>query len=540
MRKNFLALALFVFAIAGFLALAATSPSFAASQANKAGVSFSLSGQYVGKLLWAQNQAQVFSNSSKSATRNTFQTLLQRVRLNSKISYDKLSHGMPLAMLAVQVDLTNAYNGVTNGLGSNGWYALGGTPAPLGFDHDFNTFGLRLAYLRVITPIGAIMVGRMPVKFGLGIAVNTDADGLGDFMPIGNIGIFAGVLFGSEVSTYNAPQGKSKGGNNVYNVGIYPPTGEGYTHMQVGTIPVIEVMTLKPINNISYSAWLSEAHLNQFKAQLSYITKISGVKVYSPTSTISSYYPTANITFGGLSATYSKAGTKLAGEVDYFQGRIIASNQAIDTGLPLSRFLPVSPSGSDQYDAVNAYDLYLTGSKMLSTPVFPVSVGFKFGIGAPIAIGHYNFTYYSQIQHTRTLFGNVIGSNWQAIQIKAPGESYIYGPPLGTNLANKYGIMADAQEFLPSGNTLQESLIYAAWLQDSLNGAQEFGGKAIGTEFDINFTHHFTKTLAWQAWGGYVWTGNGVESETSTSAKPFAGAEHKDITALGSAFIWNF
>ncbi len=567
-------------AIVGFLTLMMAVPSFAASQSAKKGVSFSLSGQYAVKALWAQNQAQVFSTSSQYASRNTFQTFLQRVRLNSTISYDELAHGMPLAELFVQLDLTNSYNGVTNGYGTNGWTALGGTPAPIGFNHDFNTFGLRQAYLRVITPIGAIMVGRMPVKFGLGIAVNTNADGLGDFLPLGNIGVFAGTLFGSEVSAYN-------NGNNVYNAGIHPPTGIGYTHMQVGTIPTIEVMTLRPINDISYSAWLTEAHLNQFGTSLhEVVTLAGGGTAYSPATTVTSLEPTANITFGGLSVKYSKAGTKLAGEFDYFRGRIIASSTAINNYpsnlVPYSNpigsgtinagyYVPVQPTGTNTYNDISSYDLYLTGSTMLPTST-PVSVGLKFGAGAPISAGHYNFTYYSQVQSTRTLFGNVIDSNWQAIQMNAPGNAFIYGPPLGTNLANKYGVMVYAKEFLASGNTLQESFVHAAWLKDSINGSPMFGGSNIGTEFDLNFTHHFTKTLMFQAWGGYVWTGRGVESAStpaptycgtaptgpsciiditspkgtyaagyySPTPRSFAKATHKDIIALGSAIVWNF
>jgi hypothetical protein len=70
---------------------------------------------------------------------------------------------------------------------------------------------------------------------------------------------------------------------------------------------------------------------------------------------------------------------------------------------------------------------------------------------------------------------------------------------------------------------------------------QMFGGSNIGNEFDLDFTHHFTKTLAWQAWGGYVWTGSGVDSysATSTGGVP-STATHKDITALGTAVIFNF
>ena len=573
MRSKSISSAAFIVALAGFLAMTLSmmaTPSFAASQANKAGVSFSLNGQYLAIGEWAQNQAQAFENNV-SPNKNTYEAFLQRLRLNSTVSYDKLAHGMPLAMLAVQMDLTNSYNGITDGYGTNGYYMLGGTPAPTGFNNDFNTFGLRQAYIRLITPIGAIMFGRMPVKFGLGVAVNTNADGLGDFIPLGNIGIFAGTLFGSEVSAYDTTAPCATPANPTTDCalpgtteGYYPPATEGYTHIQMGTIPTIEVMTLKPVDNVSYSAWLTEAHLNQFEAGLSTSTTAytggSASGTYSATSSISSVAPTANITFGGVSVKYSNAGTKFGLEADYFRGRIIASNQAIgmigaygSTNLAQldedfllggqQGVLPVVPNGNNQYNGVNSYDLYLTGSTMLHTAT-PMSVGLKFGVGAPIASGDYNFTYYSTVQNTKTLFGDVIGSSWQPIQFTAPGNSYIYGgaagESVGPNLADKYVIMVDAREYLPSSNTLKESLIHAAWLHDTISGQQVFGGSDIGTEFDLNFTHHFTKTLAWQAWGSYVWTGSGVESETNTGSNPFAGAETKDITALGSDISWNF
>jgi len=280
MRNKSILSAAFIVALVGFLAITMmATPSFAASQANKAGVSFSLNGQYLAIGEWAQNQAQAFV-ANKSPNKNTYQAFLQRLRLNSTVSYDKLAHGMPLAMLAVQMDLTNSYNGITDGYGTNGYYMLGGTPAPTGFNNDFNTFGLRQAYIRLITPIGAIMFGRMPVKFGLGVAVNTNADGLGDFIPLGNIGIFAGTLFGSEVSAYDTvgPCGNSTTSPTTdcalpgTTEGYYPPATEGYTHIQMGTIPTIEVMTMKPVNGVSYSAWLTEAHLNQFEAGLSSVS----------------------------------------------------------------------------------------------------------------------------------------------------------------------------------------------------------------------------------------------------------------------------
>jgi hypothetical protein len=445
----------------------------------------------------------------------------------------------------------------------------------------------------------------MPVKFGLGVAVNTNADGLGDFLPLGNIGVFAGTLFGSEVSAYatNACAFNSNLQQNTSSncalpgttEGYYPPAVAGYTHIQMGTIPTIEVMTMKPINNASYSAWLTEAHLNQFEAGLSSATTAytggSASGTYSANANINSVYPTANITFGGASVNYSNEGTKFAGEFDYFRGHIISSSQAFGyVGMPiymdtpgdlpgtiyfangysatptynLNDFLPVPVSGNNQYDGISSYDLYLTGSQLLNTST-PMSLGFKFGIGAPIAQGDYNFTYYSTIQNTKTLFGDVIGSSWQPIQFNAPGLSYIYGgaagEAVGPNLSNKYAIMVDAKEFLPSNNTLKESLIHAAWLQTQIGSTQEFGGSNIGTELDINFTHHFTKTLAWQAWVSYVWTGSGVESASYTTTpyysspttqnsttllgyqttdNGFANSQTKNITALGTDISWNF
>jgi hypothetical protein len=555
MKKKFSMLAVFTVAIAGFLSLTMFSTtSFAASQAAKSGISVSLSGQYIGKGVWSMNQVNDFSSAPGAATNNSYEAFVQRLRINSALKYDTLAHGMPLAAIFVQMDLTNGYNGVSNGYGTNGWSVLGSTPAPIGFNHDLNTFGLRQAYIRFITPIGAIMFGRMPVKFGMGVAVNTNADGVGDFIPIGNVGVFVGNLFGSEVNSYSNSTTPLTAG------GILPPTSDAYSHIQMGIIPTIEVMSMKPMDNVSWSAWLTEAHLNQFEAVLNTGAETDGYGTIPPTTTggtISTNYPTANITFAGLSATYAANGTKIAGEFDYFLGKIVASNGSISGGYyPYT--LPVMPNPGSTNDDVNSYDIYLTASQMLQTAI-PLSIGLKFGDGAPISAGHYNFTYYSQIQNTRTLFGDVIGNNWQSIQFSAPGLQYIYGSggagqslfAVGSNLANKYVIMVDAKEFLPGSNMLKESLIYARWAKDSINGNPVFGGKSIGTEFDLNFTHHFSKTLAWQAWGGYVWTGSGVESMPTNSAYKsaanplgftgsFSGAVKKNIGVLGTDVIWNF
>ena len=586
MKKRFSLPALAVaVAIAGFLSLTTAPKSFAASQANKAGVSFSLSGQYIGKALYGQNESEMFADSVGSykytdvslgagptkqssfnpPTQNTFDVFLQRLRLNASISYDKLAHGMPLAAIFTQFDLTNAYNGVTNGYGTNGWDALGATTVPTGFNHDFNTFGLRQAYIRFITPIGAVMFGRMPVKFGLGIAVNTNADGIGDFIPLGNTGIFVGSLFGNETTAYNNDIGP------ITDIGTTPPAVYGYSHIQSGTIPTIEVMSLKPMNNVSWSVWLTEAHLNQFGAELTQI--ISGA--YYATPTLNSKSASANITYGGLSATYAAKGAKLAGEFDYFRGDIMNSPYDITGVAPTNLnnsgdLVDYAPNGAYPYYLFNntttgdrtkieSYDIYLTGSQLLNTST-PTTLGFKFGIGSPISNDHLDMTYYSMLQNTRTIFGDVIGNDWQPIEFSAPGLNYMYqglGEAMGANLANRYVIMVDATEHLASGNSLQESLIHAAWLKTSINGQQVFGGSDIGTEFDLNFTHHFTKTLSWQAWGAYVWTGSGVDSTSSsgsvTSSTNSSGTTvysgtfsspsnptHKDIFALGSAVIWNF
>ncbi|RZV39737.1 MAG: hypothetical protein EVJ48_03360 [Candidatus Acidulodesulfobacterium acidiphilum] len=574
MKKRFSLPALAVaVAIAGFLSLTMAPKSFAAAQAAKKGVSFSLSGQFIGRAFWAQNQAEDFNNSAGYPTRNTFQNFTQRLRLNANISYGNAGGGMPLVSVPVQFDMTNDYNPTglaPNGYGTNGWDTLGYTPAPLGFNHDFATFGLRQAYLRLVTPIGMWMFGRMPVKFGMGVAVNTNADGLGDFLPVkqADLGVFLGVLFGNETTAYADYTLNSNGTTtpSPASAVVYPVPNPYYTHIQMGTIPTLELMTLKPINHTSYSLWLTEAHLNQFGAYPGAVINPATGLAEANIPQASIYNPTANITFGGISVKYSNAGTNLSGEFDYFRGRIIASNEAISnypnpnpnyvSGEPTTYpqdfgyFLPVAPSGSNQYDSVNSYDLYLTGSQLLNTSI-PVTVGAKFGIGAPISAGHYNFTYYSQIQNTRTLFGDVIGSNWQTIIFNSPGVKYIYGGTpwaLGTNLSNKWALMVDATEHFSGMNDLQESIIYAQWLKTSLTvpgdsySTSMFGGHHIGTEFDINFTHHFTKTLAWQAWGGYVWTGSGVDSynnATSTGGVP-STATHKDITALGTAVIWNF
>ena len=546
MKKKFSLLAVLTVAIAGLLTLTMASPSFAASQATKNGITYSLNGQFIGRAFWTQNQTEDFINATGYPTRNTFQGFTQRLRLNASISYGNAGGGMPLVSIPMQFDMTNDYNPsglAPNGYGTNGWYTLGYTPAPTGFNHDFATFGLRQAYLRLVTPIGMWMFGRMPVKFGLGIAVNTNADGLGDFVPVkqADLGVFLGVLFGNETTAYSqySPTG------DQFPAGVYPAPSPYYTHIQMGTIPTLELMTLKPLYHTSYSLWLTEAHLNQFGALPGpFYNSTTGSYDVSVDENIA--YPTANITFGGLSAKYSNAGTNLAGEFDYFRGKIIASNVAITNGY---YDLPVPPSVGHQSDTVSSYDLYLTGSTLLHTSI-PITVGAKFGIGAPISAGHYNFTYYSQIQNTRTLFGDVIGSNWQTIIFSSPGVGYIYGGTpwaLGSNLSNKWALMVDATEHFSGANDLQESVIYAQWLKTSLTvpgdtySTAMFGGHHIGTEFDLNFTHHFTKTVAWQAWGGYVWTGSGVDSFTpNTDGSVPNTTAHKDITALGSAIIWNF
>ncbi len=567
--------------LAGFFVLAIASPSFAASQANNSGVSMSLTGQYLGIGLWAQNQAQAFDTEAGYPTQNTYSDFLQRIRLNGAINYDKMVGGMPLASLFVQADLTNTYNGITNGFGTNGYYLEGGNPVPVGFNNDFNTFGLRQAFIRVITPVGAVMFGRLPVEFGLGVAVNTNADAIADFLPMGNIGILVGNIFGSEVLGYANYDGCTTTLGSSANCpisatteGYYPPAASDYTHTQMGTVPAIMVMNMKPINHASYSIWLTEAHLYQFGAELS--SQVSGN--YSAISSISSIYPVANITFGGLSAKYSNAGTNLSGEFDYFRGDLVASSQAISFGFPYDNtpFLLGEPifdvnNGQPTNAPINAYDIFATGSQALQTST-PVTLGVKFGMGAPISEDHYDVGYYSMIQNTRTLFGDVIGSSWQPIQFNAPGNDYLYGgtkgEAVGPILANKWVIMVDAQETLSDNNTLQESIIHSNWLKTDISGSYMapgpsavadhpvFGGSTIGTEFDLNFTHNFTKTISWEAWASYVATGAGVESATpqnqsdpnlsyctyndGQSCYGFDHSTHKNIEALGTDISWNF
>ncbi len=565
-------LAALTIALAGFLIMFLTMPSFAASQAKKKGVSFSLSGQYIARGFFAQNQSQFFGDVPSIyqgepvlPSNNTFQSFTQRLRLSASVSYGSAGMGMPLVSVLTQFDLTNDYNGNTTGYGTNGWYTLGYNPAPIGFNHDFNTFGLREAYLRLVTPAGMWMVGRMPVKFGMGVAVNTEADGLGDFLPFqtADLGVFLGVLFGNE--TVAPPSGTVLPYTTSPAV-VYPPASYYYTHIQMGTIPTLELMTLKPVMNMSFSLWLTEAHLSQFNT--------------TPTTENGGFAPSANITFGGLSATYANAGTKIAGELDYFAGNVIPANYVANTGRGV--FINGIGPGKTQ---IHSYDIYLTGSTMLPTSI-PMSAGLKIGIGSPMAdsmndtsmmgFNTYDMTYYSMIQNTRTLFGDVLGSNWQPIQMATLGTSDIYGPALGSNLANKWAIMGDLTQHFAGNNSLEESLMYMAWLRTSASYSSTqlvpgfttnttfpmFGGRDIGTEFDLNFTHHFTKTLAWQAWASYVWTGAGVESFNNISGGTCTVAgttiscggwtpsitananiynpTHKNVTALGTAIIWNF
>jgi hypothetical protein len=370
---------------------------------------------------------------------------------------------------------------------------------------------------------------------------------LGDFLPLNSadLGVFLGVLIGNETTSYSS---YSSATGAQFPAIATPAISSYYTHIQMGTIPTLEVMMLKPVNHFTGSFWLTEAHLNQF-------TALPGPSYNPITNTFNAnveesiYDPTANITFGGLSGTYNSGkGTVVKGEFDYFRGHIIESNAAISTGKPAADFLPVTPSGNNQYDGVNSYDLYLTGSQNINASV-PLTLGVKFGIGGPIANGDYNFTYYSMMQNTRTIFGDVLGSNWQPIMMSSPGISYIYtsASATGANLANKWGLMLDLTEHFASGNSLQEALVHESWLTTSINetgnsySTQLFGGSNIGNEFDLNFTHHFTKTLAWQAWGSYVWTGSGVDSYTATSNGSVPStATHKDVAALGTAVIFNF
>lgn len=557
MKKKFSLPALLAVAIAGFLTLLTlmmASPSFAASSAAKNGPSFGLGGQYIGRFFtYDQNPNQDFVNAPGYPTSNTFLGIGERLRLHASFSYGK-ADGMPLVSVMTEFDMTNAYSPTglaAGGYGMNGGMPLGYTPAPAGFNHDFNTFGLRNAYLRLVTPYGMWMLGRMPVKFGLGIAVNTNADGLGDFLPLKqyNLGAFLGMLIGNETSAYASyptlpapqfPAGPTGVAPNPY-----------YSHIQYGTIPTLELMTLKPVNHTAYSLWLTEAHLNQFGAN---------------PNTEGTQYPTANITFGGLSARYSNRGTKFAGEFDYFRGHIICSNVAISLGMCATQGLPVIPSGynpatgaSDEYDAINSYGLFVTGSKLLHTSPFPITVGGKFALGSPISAGHYDMSYYSMAQNTLFLFGlgDTIGST--TMGMSAPGDAYIYGAgnQLGPSLSNKVMALGYVAEHLSNANTLQENMLYSQWLKTSMTvpgdnyTTQMFAGHRIGTEFNVVLTHHITKGAVLVTWADYVFTGNGVDSyQAVTPAEALATgaavgsvpstATHKNFASLGALFIWNF
>ena len=532
----------------------------------KDGVSISLYGYYVAKGYWAMNQVQMFNSLAQYPDNNTFQTFFQALRLFSKIGYGPKIYDEPLATLFTEVDLTNDFNGNSIGYGTNGWYNFGYTSAPVGFNHDLNTFGLKQAYLRLMTPAGAFLIGRMPVYLGLGIAMNTYADALGDYFPINkNWSVFGGVLIGNE----------TEAGNGLYNIsaGVYPPANSGYTHIQMGTMPILAVVLGKPISNITGNAWISEAHLNQWGAyfQPAAVGYQEGI---NPT-TENPDYPTANITFGGLSVTYSNnSGTVISGEFDDFRGSIapssdLAAEAVIPPAYPTSFYEPngvpklISPPSPitplPVYNAsgknpISSWDIYLTARTLLNTSVFPLTLGGKFGAGSPIAAGHYDFTYYSQLENNSTFFGDVI-DGYQAIQFAAPGLAYMYGPvPMSTDLANRAILMGYVKEHFTGGNSLRESIIYADWLKTTLNlngtNYQMFGGHLIGLEFDLNFTHRFSKTMTWKMWASMVNTGNGldsfsypVQSVGETNPAPTSVpiySYHQRMYALGTIFVWAF
>ena len=545
----------------------------------KDGIGVSLSGYYVGKGYWSMNQVQYFNSLSQYPDNNTFQTFFQALRLFTKISYGPKVYNEPLATFFTEVDLTNDYipTGLAgNGYGSNGWQNFGFTPAPVGFNHDFNTFGLKQAYLRLMTPAGAFLIGRMPVYLGLGIAMNTYADAIGDYFPVDNKkwAVFGGVLIGNETIA----------GNGLYSssAGVYPPPNAAYTHIQMGTMPLLAVVLRKPINDITGSAWISEAHLNQWGAYFQPAAVGYQESVYpgafnngSTAQSENADYPTLNVTFGGLSATYSNdSGTVVSGEFDYFRGSVVpSSNLAAEAVTPLSSpasvyyangvpninlsastIIPLPVYNAGGKDKIDSWDIYLTAQTLLNTPYFPLTIGGKFGAGSPIAAGHYDFTYFSQLENNSTFFGDVI-DGYQAIQISAPGMAYMYGPiPMSTDLANRYAIMGYIKEHLPGNNSLRESVIYARWLKTALNingtNYQMFGGHNIGTEFDLNFTHKFSKTIRLKLWASTVITGKGLDSfsypvpstgETNpapTSVPVYA--YHNKIYALGTAFVWAF
>ena len=543
----------------------------------KGGVGISLSGYYVAKAYWAENQVQYFNSLAQYPDNNTFQVFFQALRLYSKISYGPKVYNEPLATFFTEVDLTNDYlpTGLANnGYGSNGWQNLGYTPAPVGFNHDFNTFGLKQAYLRLMTPAGAFLIGRMPVYLGLGIAMNTYADAIGDYFPINKKwSAFGGVLIGNETIA----------GNGLYNAAatVYPPANSSYTHIQMGTIPILAVVLRKPISNITGSIWISEVHLNQWGAYFQPANSGYQEGVYPgafsngvATQIENPDYPTLNVTFGGLSGTYSNNGTVVSGEFDYFRGNVVPSsdlaaeaivpltspateylpNGTPNITLPPTSIIPLPVYNAAGKDKISSWDIYLTAQTLLNTSVFPLTVGGKFGAGSPIAAGHYDFTYFSQLENNSTFFGDVI-DGYQAIQLSTPGLAYMYGPlPMSTDLANRYAIMGYVKEHLPGDNSLRESVIYARWLKTQLNingtNYQMFGGHTIGTEFDLNFKHKFSNTIIWRAWASTVISGNGLDSfsypiasagETNpapTSVPVYS--YHKKIYALGTAFVWAF
>ena len=545
-KQTLIVKGLFLLMLSALTVLFFSVPSFAGESTKGSinNVSYSFGGFYDARALYAVNQTEDFYDLSGYPTMNTFQTINQNLELHAMISYGN-------AAVLTEFHLTNDYNptGLAgSGYGTNGWSTLGYTAAPTGFNHDFNTFGLREAYFRLITPVGMWMVGRMPIKFGMGVAVNTQADGIGDMLPFdsADIGVFAGVLIGNETTSYSSYANNPTG--NQYPAIATPAISPYYTHIQMGTIPTLDVVMLRPVNNFTGSLWLTEAHLNQFTSFPGpYYQPSTGSFVTSVDENI--IYPTANITFGGVSATYDNGeGTVLNGELDVFKGHIICSNVAISNGeCSAPTGLPVPPSSNNQYDAVSSYDLYLTGSQTINASI-PLTAEFKFGIGAPIAAGHYNFTYYSMLNNTRTLFGNVLGSDWQDIQINAPGTAYIYGPALAAPLSNKWTLMLDLTENLSGGNSIEEAFIHQSWLKTNLTvpgtnySTQMFGGSNIGNEFDLDFTHQFSKRVSLEAFGSYVWTGDGVDSIVDApNGEPYSySMVHKNVFALGSEVSFSF
>ena len=546
------------------------------------GLSFMLGGRYIGAALYAENQGQGFQNVSGYPNNNSFQEFAQMLRVNTLIKYKKL------ISLYTQFALSSDYNGIANYYGGipPGFQTLAQNPVPVGFNNDFDTFGIREVYINLRLPnqyFRHIIFGRTFLHFGLGVAIRTDVDGIFDNFNVGNFNITAGTMITSMAAagTYCYSSNKLNPCNTLQGLagtteGFYPTSAMGYTHVQMGTIPVIQFITKKPVRHTIFSAWFSEAHLNQFQAPLYNVPNSVYFQTFGSYTDDNNFWPTLNITLAGGSLWYENGKNKLAIEFDYLRGKAMPTSAALSDGLlnsrsanhylwtqwgganpnsPLTAPLLVEPAGNNAYDTINSYDIYAKGSTLTSIKKMPLMIGFKFGLGAPVEAGSYDMSDYSRVQNQPTLFGNLITSNWQMIQILAPGNSYMYGAPLSSNLENKRIEEILFREFLPDKNNLTEAVIQANWVKSNIhvNGKYVplFGGSNIGTEFDLDFVHVIKKGFFWKAWASYMFTGRGLETfygpgnyssgcVTSASTACLDTATHKNIAAVGTAIVWNF